>query len=133
MVVRYANAADIDYLRRDPHISTDAMAAKIDRREVLLALVDSVPVGWLRSCMFSDVTPFMGMLFVEEAHRNKGVGSALIGFWEGQMKKSGHRMVMTSTQADELAQHLYRKLGYIDTGALLLPGDPAEIFLRKDL
>jgi hypothetical protein len=33
----------------------------------------------------------------------------------------------------ESAQHFYRKLGYVDSGALLLPDEPAELLLRKDL
>jgi hypothetical protein len=36
------------------------------------------------------------------------------------MKQMGFKMTMTSTQADEGAQHFYRKLGYKDAGCLLL-------------
>ena len=38
--------------------------------------------------------------------------------------------VMTSTRSDEEAQHFYRGLGYTDCGALLLPGEPLELFFR---
>ncbi|GIG24528.1 hypothetical protein [Cellulomonas denverensis] len=41
--------------------------------------------------------------------------------------------MLTSTQADEQAQHLYRRLGYRDCGALLFPGEPIELVLRKEL
>lgn len=40
---------------------------------------------------------------------------------------------MTSTQSDETAQHFYRKLGYVDAGALLLQDEPLEIILTKAL
>ncbi len=49
------------------------------------------------------------------------------------MKQKGFNMVMTSTQADEGAQHFYRKLGYQDAGCLLLDTQPLEIFLTKPL
>ena len=42
---------------------------------------------------------------------------------------------MTSTQADEQAQHFYRKPGYVDRGFLVLDGTPfeqaQEIFMIK--
>jgi hypothetical protein len=38
-----------------------------------------------------------------------------------------------STVSAETAQHFVRRLGYVDCGARLLPGDPAELFPRKDL
>lgn len=45
----------------------------------------------------------------------------------------GHDLVLTSTMSNERSQHLFRRLGYVDTGALLLPDEPAEIILRKPL
>lgn len=51
------------------------------------------------------------------------------------MKKQGYKMTLISTRADENAQHLYRKLGYIDCGGLVFhdtPFDqPMEMFLGK--
>ncbi len=46
-------------------------------------------------------------------------------------------MLMTSTQVDEDAQHFYRKLGYQDSGGLIIniPGyeQPMEMFLIKKI
>ena len=51
------------------------------------------------------------------------------------MKEKGYGMVLTSTQADEEAQHFYRKLGYKDCGGFVptAPGyeQPMELFLEK--
>ena len=53
------------------------------------------------------------------------------------MKQQGYKMTLISTQADEEAQHLYRKLGYIDCGGLVFNHTPfdqsMELFFRKVL
>ena len=53
------------------------------------------------------------------------------------MKSKGHGMVMTSTQTDENAQHFYRKLGYKDSGGLILNisgyEQPMEMFFVKPI
>jgi ribosomal protein S18 acetylase RimI-like enzyme len=80
------------------------------------------------------MVPFMNLLVVEEDLRNQGYGSRMIDFWERQMLVRGHDLVMTSSQADERAQHLYRRLGYRDCGALLFPGQiPLEVVFVKSL
>lgn len=56
-------------------------------------------------------------------------------FWEKDMRQQGYGMLLTSTQADENAQHFYRKLGYKDCGGCVIdiPGyaQPMELFFVK--
>jgi len=73
----------------------------------------------------------MNMLWIEESYRSKGIGRKLVSFWETEMQKQEHNMVMTSTLSDETAQHFYRKLGYKDCGSLLLPDEALEILFLK--
>ena len=47
--------------------------------------------------------------------------------------KQKNKLVMTSSQSDEKAQHFYRKLGYSDVGSLTLPKEPLEIIFMKKL
>jgi len=47
-------------------------------------------------------------------------------FWENEMSELGYKMVMTSTQVDEQAQHFYRNLEYRDKGGLFLDNTPFE-------
>ena len=49
------------------------------------------------------------------------------------MREQGYAAVMTSTQANEAAQHFYRHLGYQDIGGFLLPGEAFELVLHKAL
>ncbi|MNC50399.1 Acetyltransferase (GNAT) family protein [compost metagenome] len=75
----------------------------------------------------------MNMIWVDEQYRDKGAGKQVVLFWEEQMKQKGFNLIMTSTQADEGAQHFYRKLGYKDAGCLILDAQPLEILLTKNL
>ena len=75
------------------------------------------------------------MLYIHSGQRGNGYGQRLMAHWEADMKARGYGILLTSTQADETAQHFYRKIGYKDCGALLLgmPHDtqPTELFLIK--
>ena len=99
----------------------------------MVAEVDGVTVGCLRWGMFWDEVPFMNLLWVVPERRGQGVGTTLIEAWEKSQVAVGHSMVLTSTVSAERAQHLYRRLGYVDSGALFLPDEPTEIILRKPL
>ena len=71
--------------------------------------------------------------FIEEDRRGKELGTTLIAFWKDEMRKRDYDRVMTSSQSNERAQLLYRRLGYRDCGCLLLPDDPLEILFFKML
>lgn len=96
-----------------------------------------VRVGLMHYCILWDNLPFLNFIYVIETHRNKGIASKAMKAWEEEMKKQGYSMVLLSTQVNEEAQHLYRKLGYIECGALLLNNtpleQPMEMFMRKVL
>lgn len=93
--------------------------------------------GIIVHCILWDNIPFMNLLFIKEEYRNKGFAKQAIISWENEMKNQGYKMTLISTQVDEGAQHLYRKLGYIDCGGLVFnntPFDqPMEMFFRKVL
>lgn len=120
-------------LQYDRHISEPELKNLVSCGRILVAEEDGVFCGWLRWNLFWDNTPFMNMLYLLESHRGKGYGKALVEFWEEEMKASGYRMVLTSTQSNEYAQHFYQKLGYLGIGGFLLPGDPYEIIFSKEL
>jgi GNAT superfamily N-acetyltransferase len=131
---RLANATDVDWLTaHEQHIQRAVIAEKTTRNEILMADLDGERIGWLRWNYFWDEVPFMNLLFIVEPLRGRAYGRVLVDAWEGSMRANGHRRVLTSTLSDERAQHFYRRLGYRDTGALLLPGEALEIILMKEL
>lgn len=131
---RAATEADLPMLSGlDRHLRDADLAQVVSLGRVLVAVADGEVRGLLRWGLLWDEIPFMNLLMVDPGHRRRGLGSSLVRAWEGVHAAAGHRMVLTSTQADEQAQHFFRRLGYVDSGALLLPGEPTELILRKEL
>lgn len=133
MEIRTAEKKDVEsILRVDRHIEKTELESVIALGRVMVAEKKEAFIGWLRWGLFWDNTPFMNLLFLLEEYRHRGFGKEMVLYWENQMRTDGYGEVLTSTRSDEPAQHFYRKLGYVDCGALLLPGEPLElIFLKK--
>lgn len=133
-LVRIAVPADRSFLfEHDRHLRPEMLGGLIDARRILVVERSGVLLGGLRWGLFWDLIPFMNWLFVLEGHRKQGLGSVLMDAWEAEARIAGYEAVMTSSQADETAQHVYRKRGYKDCGVLILPGQAAEVFFRKEL
>jgi len=135
MKIEFANIeTSYQYLKEnDPHVSTKIIRRKIEQNEIIILSDMGKIVGWLRFGYFWDMIPIMNMLSLEENYRGRGLGTQLVSFWETTMQEQGHTSVMTTTLSDEQAQHFYRKLGYKDVGALLLPSEALEIVFIKTL
>ena len=134
LTIRMAGQADLPFLAaHDRHIAAEELRYAVQRQRVLLAEADGQPVGWLRYNLFWDNTPFMNLLFLLEPYRGSGIGRALTKQWENAMAEQGYRTVMTSTAADEYAQHFYTKLEYKAAGGFTPPGDPYEMIFIKTL
>ena len=73
-----------------------------------------------------DNTPFLTLIHIRDDYHGKRFGKQAMQFWENEMREMGYRMVMTSTQVDEEAQHFYRRLGYKDRGGIFLDSTPGE-------
>ena len=132
--IRIATEADFPFLEKnDRHIRLSEIRALVGQNRILLAEMDGKIVGWLRWSLFWDNTPFMNMLYFLEGYRGKGYGRQIVAHWEKLMRQEGYDLVMTSSLSDEQAQHFYRKLGYVDSGSLLLPGEALEIIFTKRL
>lgn len=131
--IEYANELDFQFiLDNDKHISKNLIKRKLKEGEIIVVRnPDNQIIGWLRYGYFWDNIPFMNMLYINEAYRNKGIGKELVRFWEIEMKKKGYDLVMTSSLSNEQAQHFYRKLGYKDSGGLLLDNQALEIIFIK--
>ena len=134
VTTRVASTSDLRFLGEvDGHVSPDDLADLVSAGRVMVVEVDGVVVGFLRWGLFWDQIPFMNLLWILPDWRGQGVGTVLVDAWERSQLAAGHQLVLTSTMSDERSQHLYRRLGYVDSGALFLPDEAAEIILRKPL
>lgn len=132
--ITYAAMADKKFwYTLDRHLSEKEFENKVRDRQAYVLKADGVPAGLLRYNLFWDNTPFCNLLFVDWAQQKKGYGKLLMECWEQEMKAAGYEICLVSTQANEDAQHFYRKIGYRDIGGFVLPGEPMEIFLMKEL
>ncbi|MBB3111873.1 ribosomal protein S18 acetylase RimI-like enzyme [Paenibacillus phyllosphaerae] len=135
MRIEAATERDYAYIRkRDRHLREQLITAKIQGKEIyILRTDDGDPIGWLRYGYFWDNTPFMNLLWIDEPYRGQGAGKRAVLYWEDMLREQGFKLAMTSTLANEGAQHFYRKLGYKDAGCLLLENEPLEIMMTKNL
>ena len=136
--IRYVEFEDQTFwYRLDKHLPQQEFRKKVENKEGYVLLNDDKAIGLLRYNFFWDNSPFCTMLLIDKNFQNKGYGKKMMEFWENEMKLQGHKIVLTSTQVDEKAQHFYRKLGYQDCGGLLInDGDfkqPMELILRKTI
>lgn len=134
--VRYVQLDDKAFwYRLDGHLPENEFANKVrDKRGYILS-ADGFDIGLLRYNLFWDNIPFCTMLFIDKGYQRKGYGSILMDRWENDMKAQGFGMLLVSTQADETAQHFYRRLGYKDCGGFVVDipryAQPMELFLVK--
>lgn len=121
----------------DKHINDVSYANQVYTKSGYVIWERNQRIGIITHCILWDTIPFINFLFVKEEYRRKGFATQAIIRWENEMKNQGYKMTLISTQVDEGAQHLYRKLGYIDCGGLVFnhtPLDqPMEMFFRKVL
>lgn len=136
--IRYVTAADKEFwFSLDRHLPESEFENKVRTKSGYVIAADGIPAGLLRYNLFWDTVPFCTLLYIESDSRGKGLGSLLMKRWEKDMKSLGYGLLLTSSQADETAQHFYRKLGYKDCGGLVIniPGyeQPTELFFVKGL
>jgi len=121
----------------DHHVNDISYANRVYTRTGYVIWEGNQRIGIMTHCILWDHLPFMNVIIIKEEYRNQGFAKQAIISWENEMKRQGYKMTLISTQADEGAQHLYRKLGYDDCGGLVFhntPFDqPMELFFRKVL
>jgi len=113
--IRYVAEDDkIFWFILDKHMSEQEFELKIRNKRGYVISDGDKPIGIMRYNLFWDNTPFLTLIHFEEAYQGKGFGKQAMLHWENEMRELCHKMVITSTQVDEEAQHFYRKLGYKD-------------------
>ena len=136
--MRYLSESDkVFWETLDSHLCENEFTLKIRDKRGYVLCDDDKPVGVMRYNLMWDCTPFLTLIFIDKAFQGKGYGKQAVLAWENEMFELGYKIVMTSTQVNEDAQHFYRKLGYIERGGIFLDGtpfeQPQEMFMIKIL
>jgi GNAT superfamily N-acetyltransferase len=134
--VRYVTENDKSFWDTlDRNFDEREFALKIRDKRGYVITADCIPIGIMRYNLIWDNTPFLTLIYIQKANQGKGFGKQAMMRWENEMRNLGYKMVMTSTQVDEQAQHFYRKIGYIDRGGIFLDNtplkQPQEMFMIK--
>jgi len=136
--IRYASKRDHTFWSiLDPELSKIEFKRKVRDKRGYIISVDGNPIGIMRYNLCWDTVPFLTLIHMEESYHGMGYGKQAMLFWEDEMRKLTYKLVMTSTQVDEEAQHFYRKLGYMERGSIFLDNtpieQPQEMFMLKIL
>jgi len=137
--VRYATLDDwtfIAQMERNRRVTEEVLRAKIDLHDLVIAESDAGYVGYLRLDPLWSCEPFIGLIWVVEAQRRRGVGKALLRFIEDDARDAGWHAVYSSTNADEPPpQAWHRHVGFEECGFIAghNPGGVGEVFFRKSL
>ena len=135
-VVRTATEGDLGFVSQDGHLPDSVVKRKVSDADVLLALRDGEPVGYLRLEWLWSRLPYIEMIWVLEPYRRAGVGRALLAHTEAEVTSRGHDSLYSSSQADEPEpQAWHRRVGFAECGWLagLNEGGVGEVFFRKAL
>ena len=124
--ISYATVNDIELLcgNAGEPLSRDECISKINGKKCYILRYDGKSIGVMRYNLFWDFIPFLTLISIDEAYQDKGFGTKAMAHFENDMRSLGHTFVMLSTGADESAQHFYRKLGYLDMGAIAMDTTP---------
>ena len=138
LTIRYLKSSDKTFwYRLDQHLPEKEFDYKVQTKRGYILLLNDESIGLLRYNLFWDNTPFCTLVFVDQEYQRRGYGRKLIQYWEHDMKAQGYKMLLTSTQVDEEAQHVYRKLGYKDCGGFVIDipefAQPMEMFFIKSI
>lgn len=137
MEIGPATLEDIDWLAdHDEHVGEAWIRRCILSNEYLVARRGGTIVGFLRFSRFWGRLPYMDMIRVLAEHRRSAVGTNLFLAWEAAMAAGGARLLMTSSELDEIEpQAWHRRNGFREAGRIDFFGfQPSpEVFFIKDI
>ena len=134
IVVRLATPHDLAFVSRDGQVSCERVGRMIDDQQVYLAACGAEPAGYARVEYLWSKIPYLGLIWVLDAHRRRGLGRALLAAIERDAASAGHAFIYSSSQADEpQPQAWHRQMGFAECGFItgINRGGVGEIFFRK--
>ncbi len=129
--VRFAEQKDLDVCMKYDYkyLTESVLKRKIEEKLVIIAEVNKKYVGYLRISYIWLIIPYLDIIHVEEKYRRKGIGIKMIEFLEEYLRREGHRVLYSSSQANEPdPQAWHRRIGFEECGYIAGINHPVENF-----
>ena len=137
ILARFATAVDVDWCQsHDRLVPRDLLQRKISHREIVVVEIEEDRVGYLRLGFLWSTIPQIDLIWVDEQCRRQGVGRSLLELVEQHLRAQGHKILLSSAQADEPeSQAWHRAVGFQECGFLagINKHGIGEIFFSKPL
>ncbi len=138
ITVMFAKMDNFEFCRRMEvdHITSEKLEYLIKQKEIIVACIDNIPVGYLRIEYLWHIIPYIGLILVDKNHRKIGVGKSLLAFVENHLKSNGYPMIYSSSEVSQPEpQQWHRHVGFEECGIIdrINQGDIGEIFFRKHI
>ena len=142
ILVRLAGKADVEWCVKTATLDSNRFAEQISGiNEVIVAELQGELVGMLHLCFLwpghDGGTAFISLIKVLCEHQRKGVGKAMLAFVDADLRRRGHRILLSSCVVDEYQpQTWHRHMGFSECGFLAgfpFEDDLGELFLFKEI
>ncbi|MDF1537638.1 MAG: GNAT family N-acetyltransferase [Candidatus Thorarchaeota archaeon] len=136
---RLATIDDIGQIRRHEHefshVTDDLLKQVIQNNWVYVVEVEDEIVGYARLEFIWLNVPYLALITLEEEHRGKGIGTAMIERISQDLVTQGKTSLYTSSEVMEpKPQMFHRKCGFRECGIIAGMNDGiGEIFFVKKL
>jgi ribosomal protein S18 acetylase RimI-like enzyme len=135
--VGYASLQDLPWLmENDGYVSADWVERCINHQEYITVSEGNHNLGFLRFSLFWGEIPYMSLIMVKPDHQKRGIGTAMFNFWEQAMREKGAKVLLTSSDYDELDPQAWHKRNGFEACGQLTFGTfqpTPEIFFVKNL
>lgn len=133
--IRFAVAADAEFLTRHVYVSEEVIGRKIALDEYVVVTSADQLVGFLQLEYLWSLVPYIGLIRVLPDYRRQGLGTAMLNFVERFLYEREFRSLYSSSQADEPdPQVWHRRVGFEECGVITGINDGVdEVFFCKTL
>jgi ribosomal protein S18 acetylase RimI-like enzyme len=106
-----------------------------EKKEIYLCVSNDTVLGVMRIDPRGTFAkfPLLRVIAVNEKHRNRGIGKAMMEFYESIGFKESNKVFLLVSEFNTDAKRLYERLGYVEVGKIpdLYQKNTSEHFMMK--